>query len=606
MALQVWLPLNKDYSNVGVDGHLSASTLGTVSIANDGPIGGCLVAGTAAQTANGLSLGSNMVSELGRHFSCAVWVKPNGNHVHYNGTIISSGNWNTTNGRWAFGVSQDNTKVDVFGPNYNQWVTCSVPVGVWTHLVSVFDDGVGTLYKNGEFVGTYNFGTAVFSSDTTTFTVGRETYASGYFSFNGRISDLRIYNHCLSAKEAKEISKGLVQHFKLNYLSINNQNSIIIEPDGSKWAHVVHHNNPGGGVFAQTDDFVGGVYKDANRWFKLYEVVNKLSTFEFMVKQKTTSSASEVKYRWIQNVSPIGATYEQVAPAQVTRITTNGYTNGNFGGLYVTNTNAHLCIANTTKGNWFGAFGSWTVYQNGTPGYPNTVVTTGYMDLYVRVYDDIVISDCSGYGNDGTVYGMPTLQYNTARYDAAVVTSTNNCIIAGRGGMIKDAITVSVWASMNSWGIYNGRLASCTEGGGWNFEPNGGKMGFAMGTGVSSNTYKNAVSTKTLANLSNGWHHFVGTYDGLATKIYIDGVLEGTNNAYTTRTPIFYANNAVFIGAEAAATQTTPGGNYFAGALSDFRIYGTALSAEDIAELYHTGASIDNKGNFFCGEIKEE
>ena len=576
MALQVWLPLNKGLNNQGLKGDITATSTAVLS-STGSPIGGCYTF-TASQN---ITITGVDFSKL-TNASISVWVKqtslvntvfftgPSTSHyvvaANTNGTsnIYHSGNVGGTKKVYVDGV--EGTKLGAAG-QWHHYVVTGINLSAWT----------GNVIKFNNYSSSYNFA--------------------------GSVCDIRIYDHELSAKEVNEISKGLVQHFKLNYLSINSQNSIIIEPDGSKWAHVVHHNNPGGGVFAQTDDFVGGVYKDVNRWFKFYEVVTKLSSFEFMVKQKTTSSATEVKYRWIQNVSPIGATYEQVAPAQVTRITTNGYTNGNFGGLYVTNSNAHLCIANATKGNWYGAFGSWTAYQNGTPGYPNTVVTTGYMDLYVRVYDDIVIVDCSGYRNDGTVYGMPTLDYSSPRYDACIVTSTNNCINAGRGGMIADAFSVSIWGHMSSWGSYSARLASCTEGGGWNFEPYESKMSFISYAGA----YARALDNTALSSLSSGWHHFVGVFDGYAKKVYMyrDGVMVGsatTTNATTT----YYSNNVVFIGAEAAANQTTPNGYYFPGKLSDFRIYGTALSAEDIAELYHTGASVDNKGNFFCGEIKEE
>ena len=98
---------------------------------------------------------------------------------------------------------------------------------------------------------------------------------------------------------------------------------------------------------------------------------------------------------------------------------------------------------------------------------------------------------------------------------------------------------------------------------------------FINGLTTIFNTYKSALSTRTLASLGSGWHHFAGTYDGFTTKIYIDGVLEGTNAAYTEHTPIYYANNAVFVGAEAASSQVNPTGSYFNGNLSDFRIYGT-------------------------------
>ena len=146
MALQVWLPLNGDGHNQGLL-NLTPTTLGTVSWVNDGKIGKALSAGTSTQTSNGISYGSNLIDELGTQFSCSIWVRPLGDHVHYNGTFISSGNWN--NKKWAFGVSQNNSQVDVFGTGYNKFITCAVPVNTWTHLVCTNDNGLVKLYKNG-------------------------------------------------------------------------------------------------------------------------------------------------------------------------------------------------------------------------------------------------------------------------------------------------------------------------------------------------------------------------------------------------------------------------------------------------------------------------
>lgn len=58
--------------------------------------------------------------------------------------------------------------------------------------------------------------TAPYQSSDTGLCIGRETYASGYFSFNGDICDMRIYDHALSAAEVKDLSKALVVHYTFN------------------------------------------------------------------------------------------------------------------------------------------------------------------------------------------------------------------------------------------------------------------------------------------------------------------------------------------------------------------------------------------------------
>ena len=44
----------------------------------------------------------------------------------------------------------------------------------------------------------------------------------------------------------------------------------------------------------------------------------------------------------------------------------------------------------------------------------------------------------------------------------------------------------------------------------------------------------------------------------------------------------------------------------FVGSISDVRLYATALSAEDILTMYKTSGIIDNKGNVYAYEFKEE
>jgi len=86
----------------------------------------------------------------------------------------------------------------------------------------------------------------------------------------------------------------------------------------------------------------------------------------------------------------------------------------------------------------------------------------------------------------------------------------------------------------------------------------------------------------SLSNLSIGkWNHVVGTYNGSALKVYINGTLD--NSASASGTP-WSNSNRVVIGADSIAGGSTI--NYFNGTIDEFRIYNYALSPEQIKALY--------------------
>jgi hypothetical protein len=164
--------------------------------------------------------------------------------------------------------------------------------------------------------------------------------------------------------------------------------AFYVEPDGSTWIRIAHHNNPSTNKFASTDTFTSSVYKDTNRWFYV-SLCNKITNnvYELMVKQTAASGDSEVKYRWIQTKNPMTATFAETTTANVTIISTSGYsTYTNYGGMYYNDGSRSYIVANNAiNGNWWGAIGCWTDYSSGIPGYGQTPITTGYIDLYLRV-----------------------------------------------------------------------------------------------------------------------------------------------------------------------------------------------------------------------------
>jgi hypothetical protein len=287
------------------------------------------------------------------------------------------------------------------------------------------------------------------------------------------------------------------------------------------------------------------------------------------------------------------ATWEDCSTNYVTRTTSSGYTNGTLGGgMYILNNNTHFVIANKTKGNWFGALGSWTAYNGGTPGFPNNVVTTGYMDLYMRTD---VIYDVSGYHRDGTLIGTLTMGTDTPKYSKSMTFAAgNNHIVSPtlNTAGIQDSYTIAWWSKSSgmsgkmAWGSYNGNRL--------NLYPSGSAFYWNTGDGTN-NPIKNGSSNLAFAGFQGAWHHYAMVGDGTTGKLYIDGSLRGTASTYKP----FTATTVYVSGWDSTASYVWPG------SLSDFRIYGTALSEQDVYELSHVPAYIDNLGDQFEYELIE-
>lgn len=245
-------PLNKDFRNIGLV-NAKTSKLGNASIIEDQNFGGCLQAGDGTQIADGVRCNTNLLNELsGETYSCSVWVRPKGTHAHYEGAFFSSGDWN--NKRWAFGVNSANTRVDVFGPGHSVYVNCTLPLNEWTHLVSTYDNRNVKLYKNGQHVASYTYSSSyVFSSSTNWCAVGRETYANGYFSFNGNIAKLNVYNLVLSENDVKR----LYQNEEIIILPSEYEKLEYIEGTGTQWINTNWH--PTSDFYVNTKVYINNI-----------------------------------------------------------------------------------------------------------------------------------------------------------------------------------------------------------------------------------------------------------------------------------------------------------------------------------------------------------
>lgn len=609
MSLQVWLPLDGNLENKGLS-DVTVTNNGAV-VNTSGKIGSCYSFDGSDDITT-----SSIDTSSWTNFSICCWAKAD--------SSISDGTWHRICGvddHKFFQLDMSSTDIPRFfvssagsTSGFGASGTTSIVDGLWHHICGTANDTEIALYIDGSLIKT-TARTAIYYPDSAVARVGSVNNGS---KFVGQINDVRIYDHCLSQKEVKELSKGLIGHWPLNDM-VGGENLQPGSHDFTKWvisANAVKHDGyvTLNGTTANWNASVHSAKMEASlldgtttyTWSFEYRCNDSWSMLGVIGGSSLTTSQSgntRTKYSNWQSLTTVVSsegiwkrfvfTSRTIAVSQLT--SGSGDVNSWFLQLYNRTDDVSVDIRNfkLEKG------------SIATPWTPNPVDT----EYSAMGLDEGVVYDCSGYGRNGSVSANPpTVDVDTPRYSVCnKFNGSNNFIMLGRDAMVKDEITVNAWAYMSDWSTYNSRIISCTEGGGWNFEPASGKINFGIGTGTSSNTYKSAASATTiLTTLSSGWHMFTGTYDGLASKVYVDAVLQGTNNAYTTKTPIFYnASNGIFIGAEAGGNQTTPAGNYFNGKLSDVRIYATALSADDIKELYETAASVDDHGNFWGYELSE-
>lgn len=320
----------------------------------------------------------------------------------------------------VFYTSENKIRFDDGGTQIHS--TTTLPLNTWSHFACTYKTGgQKCIYVNGLLTNDVSASTSTRSKSNVYATIGLGSTAdstpSGY-PIIGNISDIRIYKKQLSSSDildlyqtgcavdksqnaftyelnesdsqttvdVKKNGQLVCKNFSETLTSAYDDNAYV-ESDGSVWIRIFHHNNPSGGLFGSTDDFAKRVYKDANRWFDV-SACNRVISWELMVKQKTTSSATEKKWRWIQNVNPMTAVFGDVDVADITKHLGSGYASwtNNCAGIYKKNSSSYIVQNDGNSGNWWGAMGSWTAYNSGIPGFNKEAVTTGYLDLYLCIY----------------------------------------------------------------------------------------------------------------------------------------------------------------------------------------------------------------------------
>ena len=584
MSLIHWWPLNGNTNDLGI---LPCTVSGTPAFAANGKIGKCLSSGDltmpAAATArvfnkdtvsvcfwlyNGGSTGcifgtDGMTPPNNRRFS--LYQYPTANDLHWSWQNEDSG------GTFTGGVANG-----------------AIPSNAWTHICAVWDHGTARIYVNGTQVGT-STGTCT-STNWAYDTIIARPSSTRYYN------DIRIYNHALSAKEIKEISKGLVLHY--NFEDEYIEPTTNIDPAKSTAPSF---------SYAATKEKV--IFRGKECWHFIIE--NNGSIWSYSSATGYAENSVLTRSCWLY--IPSGQTnragwyglpfaFEGMKSISNRRVyDLNKMDTWQY--CYCTGT------AQSTSSNYLLymlADGSATAHRiefyitdiqleakdHATP-YVNEARSTG------KVYDN------SGYGYNGTVTGNCLIKSDSTTGKHSIYSPAGANYVERQnfpvGGFNADQqFTINAWIKIvgyvgSDWNTIfrlaatNARdqqLHFC-----YNASGNIILSQFSDDPQFTTNVALNTWAMVTWVHYKDGstakCKYFVNGQQVGSTQSY-SGLLNIQNNARLT---LFYDS-----------IRNSYGANLHIG---DFKIYSTALSAEDILAEYNRKAAIDKNGNLFTGELVE-
>jgi hypothetical protein len=204
-----------------------------------------------------------------------------------------------------------------------------------------------------------------------------------------------------------------------------------------------------------------------------------------------------------------------------------------------------------------------------------------------------------------------TLQSLVYNFEQSPKLSGSDCIdIANNSSLQLAMFSIASWfdTGMN---VSNGSNAFIITKGGMGSDMIGNNMNYGIWmtdsgnieTGFENSSGANYFVTSPLNYNDSKWHYAVGTYDGSAVKLYIDGVQVADNSTIapaagssssSSTVPLLPDNTGiqpVRIGANSLRLEDGGKGTagYYIGSIGEIRAWNRSLSAEEVAAAYNNG-----------------
>ena len=460
----------------------------------------------------------------------------------------------------------------------------------WFHACGTYDGTTARLYVNGVLKKEFAIATTI---ENTPIWLGGTSAGE---RFTGKLNDFRLYDECLSAEEIKEISRGMVLHYKMcqperseNLLSGTNNEEV----SDSKW-----WKNLGSGADISLDKTGPTEVKwtcvtPSPQWNCLHRnlTLSKLSntgTYTLSLEVKSSSGGSlRCQLTKSNGLNSLGLFGNWTLPANkwtkiVGTVTLNGGAWDSqqlyFSGSVLTTANSNCLFKNIKLETGANPNPQWSPAPSDNPNW-------GTIEY-----------DGSGFKNHGiiTAASAPTWSNDTKRYNGSYLFNgsqyirSNNKFIIGTGDL-----TVSAWIKLINCNDSYQHILSCkntaANSAGFSCNYNGSQQKFMWQFCDGGTTMEIwTADTFPKSDIVGKWVHVVmvrNASDSRKGYFYINGARKELTSVPTILNITSNANNLA-IGACGDVDYSTYRWN---GNISDVRIYSTALSQEDITNLYKLG-----------------
>lgn len=600
MSLLVWLPLHGDLTNYGSSPakFTAVNSSSALSVGTTGKTGASCYQRTKINTADYIT--SDINFNMNGDFTMACWCKVTevANTSTANGIITNHGHTTGGAGITLKSVNAStcyascNTGTDGSNRTYMSYYGTTNIFGAWHHLCLTYDRSATKyrLYVDGVCEKEFTYGDTAVARPFRLFDWSVDHSSNASYRPSCQLNDVRLYDNCLSKREVKLLSQGLVLHYKLDGGNANNLLTNSYTIGGRQTSIDSTFEFP----VCSADNSAGTGYKDFASWGGFSVSVNEIYTASFFAKSSTSSVLTMYFYN---NTSGL---------VQVSNIkSSEGHNKGGSDG------NCPL----TLTPQWKKYTITWTFASSGTaatktllfrlaaggkcdialPKLEKGAIATPYCPALSETNFNAAM-DCSGYNRDGSIVGDITFSSDTPRYSTSCVfdgstTGINLPIKDLMKTVLKDKCTINFWvneANTSSRSIFFGGYS----GSNFNIEQNG----------TSFRVYWNGSPDLAVGTITNNeWAMWTVTTD-IATgiKIYKNSTLVKTHAAALTDITTSFTRD-FNIGKDSRTDDTM-----MEGKMSDFRIYASVLSADDIKALYQTSVSMTKDGKVQAYEFVEE